>query len=1335
MTTSSLARHSLRVLARLTLPLSLFAALGAGAQSVDLADRPLFSTTNVPGNLLLDLSVEYPTANSSAYFSTTAYSSSTIYLGYFDGAKCYSYVYNSSTPSLSYFQPKSTATSQTCSSTSAAPRWSGNWLNYASMQGLDIFRWVLTGGNRTVDTSGTGGMTILTRSTHSGQGGAGDAPNKVLTSSDEPGATPFNWNTQNNTRVWGAGTQLWITGNTTDITGSVTTADYKAQYCSSCDSGTDSDGNKYKSVVYTLYMNVRVCDSTVGLETNCVQYGTNNYKPEGLMQQYSQTLRYGAFGYLNDSNNNRDGGVLRARMAYIGPTQPVPGSVAITNLNPEWSGTTGVMVPNPDPSDATDTNTFTQGFASTAASVTQSGVMNYLNKFGYAAAAINLGSAYKTYDPVSELYYASIRYLKGLSNVSSYTDMTGASASTINTWVDGSPVITKWATVANTPSYDPIVYSCQKNFILGIGDVNTHRDGNLPGSSLTAHEPTTPAEPEVSADLSIDVPGTNGAGVTGATNTVGRMESATNTTLGSTYLGDYATYYIAGLAYDAHVPLAGHGVRTNSDNSISTVSTYWLDVQEYQTYVNNNQYYYATKYGGFTVPGTQNPSELYTYGTAPTQASWYTTTNMQGTNKQPDNYFTANNAPAMQAGLTSAFAKIASESTQSFGTALSVPTPNVVTGSTASYASNYDPRSWTGQVLGKLVTLDSTGAITLTQQWDAGALLTAATQARKIVTCCTTTAGAPGLPFTYTALKAATTAATLNARTYYASFASVPGTTCTAGTVQCITNYIAYLRGDTTQEIGNASTATPPVPGAYRARTSLLGDIVNSKPVVVGTPAYQFFDNANPGYSAFKAKYANRQNVVFAGANDGMLHAFNGSVTPNTTPASTPDPNAGQELFAYIPSFAYGTSSTAATTGLASLGNPSFTHHYLVDAPAGEFDVDFGNTYQASPSTTDWHTILIGGLGKGGKGLYALDVTDPTTWTSETAVAGKVLWEFTDSRLGYTYGTPSVVKTKKYGWTVVFTSGYNNADGMGYIFFLNPKTGALLEVVSTPTGSGTVAKPLNIGEQAAYVPDYTDQTADAIYAGDVQGNVWRVDVTGTDPTVAYPTALNFAQFGSSQPITTRPLIEIAQNSTVRYVLVGTGKLLADSDIASSAPQSFYAMIDGFLPFGAFYGTAANPLPTGVTFPLTRSELNVNANPLTNGIGSSPASAMGWYIDLPVSTSPAIAQRVNVDATANQGYVAFIGNTPNGSACNPSGIGAVYTFQFATGQTVLTNIDGTAALSATLGGLGTDVAILGDSGTMRVYTGDNKGNAFKAPTKLTSSAGVVQINWRDVPSTN
>jgi type IV pilus assembly protein PilY1 len=1298
MKTSSIARRSTRFLARCLLPLAFGAATLASAQSVDLADKPLFSTTSVPGNLLLDLSVEYPTANSAGYFSTSAYAPATLYLGYFDGAKCYSYVYNSTTPASSYFQGDSLATSgHLCTSTAAKPLWSGNWLNYASMLGLDVFRWVLTGGNRIVDTTGSGGMTILQRAVHSGQGGAGDAPNKTLTSANQPGATPFNWSGGNNTRIWGAGIKLWVTGSNTDITGTVTSADYKAQYCSSCNSGTDSDGNAYKTVVYALYMNVRVCDSTVGVETNCVLYGSK-YKPEGLMQQYAQTLRYGAFGYLGDSDKLRDGGVLRARMAYVGPLVPVPGSASTTNATPEWNATTGVMYANPDPTDATDTNTFTGG----KTSVAQSGVMNYLNKFGYAY------NTYKTYDPVGELYYASLRYLKGQSNVSAYTSVTAGapSTATVQSWVDGSPVITDWT---SKPAYDPILYSCQKNFILGIGDVNTHRDGNLPSSSLTASEPTKPSE--VTADT-----GTN---VTTSTNAVGTMEGTT-TTLGSTYVGgDLNTYYMAGLAYDAHVPVTGKGVRTYTDattglTTIATASTYWLDVQEYQTYVKNNVYYYATKYGGFNVP------KVYAYGTAPTLDSWYTTTNTQGSGgslqSQPDNYFTASNATQMQSGLTTAFAKIVAENNAANGTALSVPTPNVTSAGAMSYSATYDPTSWTGQVIGSTVAFAADGTPTLTQQWDARALLSATTvtaATRKIVTCCTTSTTAPGLAFTNTAL----TSSTLIGRTYLTSFSAVPGV---ASGSQNTANYIAYLRGDTSKEVANG--------GAYRTRAFRLGDIVNAKPVTVGPPSFPFYDSYNAGYSAFKALYATRNNVVYGAANDGMLHAFDGTVGNSTS---------GGELFAYIPSFTYGTASTASTTGLASLGNPSFTHHYLVDSTPGQFDIDFSKTGgSTSTGAANWHTLVIGGLGKGGKGYYALDVTDPTSWTTEATVATKVMWEFTDSHMGYTYGTPSLVKTKKYGWVAIMTSGYSNSDGLGYFFFVNPVTGALLETVSTPTGSNS-AGALDLGQQTTYIPDYTDMTADAIYAGDLQGNVWRVDLSATDLTLPYPTATKIAAFGNTQPITTRPLVETPINSSVRYVLVGTGKLLADSDIATSATQSIYAIIDGSGLAGQFYGTTANPLPATVSFPITRSDLNANSSLLT-GIGSSPTSAMGWYYDLPVSSSPAIAQRVNVDPYADVGIVAFIGNTPNGSVCSPSGTGTLYGVNFATGQSVLLDSTSTTLVASALiagGGVGTDVTIVAVNGTPTLLTGGSTGTVAKAPANLTTQSGVTQINWRDVPSTN
>ena len=325
------------------------------------------------------------------------------------------------------------------------------------------------------------------------------------------------------------------------------------------------------------------------------------------------------------------------------------------------------------------------------------------------------------------------------------------------------------------------------------------------------------------------------------------------------------------------------------------------------------------------------------------------------TDKRPDNYFPGNRPDLMKSGLTAAFAKIVSETESATGTALSTVSPNVSSAGTASYAASYDPANWTGELAAYQLTYDSKGNPTSTEKWNARTLLSASTMTeskRKIVTCCKK--GGAALPFTYDKLKDAE----LISRTYLSSFAKVPGVSTDA---QSIENYIKYLRGDTTQEVANG--------GAYRTRPYRLGDIVNAKPNAVGKPDFPFFDVYNPGYSAFKTTHAKRSTVVYVGANDGMLHAFDGSIDQT---------DSGKELFAYVPSFVYGDKDTAATSGLAALGNPSYSHRYYVDATTAHFDVDFSKTDGAADKNTrDWRTVLIGGLGKGGKGYFAIDVTDP----------------------------------------------------------------------------------------------------------------------------------------------------------------------------------------------------------------------------------------------------------------------------------------------------------------------------------------------------------------------
>ncbi len=1275
--------------------LALAALAPAQSAPIDLADQPLFSTSGAPGNLILALSVEWPTASTPAYLSTAAYDPTTTtgYVGYFDPKKCYRYLaINTGTIpapdySTSYFTPVSLAVSHACASSATNALWSGNYLNWASTQTLDAFRWALTGGGRVVDTAAS---TIIEKTRHSGQGSnSATYPNKSLSSgSIISGATPFTWGTAR-TRIWKAGTAMWITANSNTVLSAdpLTSTDYVAQnsYVSPAASTT---------TVYKLYLRVKVCDASIApavpLEANCKQYGSN-YKPEGLMQQYAMKLRYSTFGYLNDVET-RDGAVMRARMKYVGPDKPVPGSSSVTNANAEWDATTGVMSTNPDALDATATTADAAAAGYPAVTITNSGVMNYLNKFGKVVTG-----NYKSYDPASELYYSAQRYFRNLGNVSQYSNLAGAgSAATLTTWLDGFPAIKTWD--------DPILYSCQKNFILGIGDVYSHSDTNLPGSTLNSSPAVEPAMPAaVSGDTSINVKT--------ATDMVGTLQGISN--LGNTRTGSgsgtKASYYIAGLAYDAHTK----DIRADLTGS-QTISTYWLDVMENQTYVSKNQYWLAAKYGGFEVPaGFSTYAGGNGTGTLP-DSSWWTTTELTPGvgDKRPDNYFLANQADKMVDGLTRAFAKIISENEGATTTAFSTSSAKVSSTDGASYAASYDAKTWSGVVIGSSLTFAADGTPTVTPKWDARALLDATSPAsRKIVTCCTSAPAA--LPFRAASLAAAT----LNARTDYASFANVPGV---AAGSQSAANYVAYLRGDRTQE---------QISGPYRKRAYLLGDVSGSKANPVGPPSAPYFDSANPGYSAFKRSKAGRKTVVYVGANDGMMHAFDG-----TLPGSGACASCGTELFAYLPSFAYrGSDNNASTTGLASYGNPSFAHHFFVDATPQTFDVDFKNTVGATAAAPDWRTVLIGGLGKGGKGYYAIDVSDPTAWTDEATIAGKVLWEFTDSRLGYSYGDPSVVKTTKYGWVVIFSSGYNNSDGKGWFFIVNPRTGALLEAVETP--DGTVAAPLNMAHQTAFIPDYTNFTADSVYAGDLLGNVWRLDLTSASPLPAlYPAPIKFATLtdsgGAVQPVTTRPLIEVDPNSKKRYVLTGTGRLLADSDIASTQRQAFYAIIDGTASAGTFYTTAT--LPSGVTFPVTRSNLNANTDLLT-GIGSAPANPMGWYFDLG-PTDGTVAERINVTAVANVGIIGIGVNRPGGSACDPAGTSRVLAASFGDGKSVLlNNLSALIANTPVTSGLVTDVGILSVDGKILGLQGRTTGTPD--PFKIGESAplSIKRLNWREVPT--
>lgn len=1362
---------------------------GQALAAAALADQPLFGKVSVPGNLALALSVEFPTVVRVAHQGV--YSNTKSYRGLFDPEKCYSYVFDGTlvtspggTPipggkgDSSYFQPSALATNRQCNS--KAEQWSGNFLNWATLGGIDSFSSAMTGGRRVVDNVG---KTIVEKAWNSGQGlfptrsqatgvpegslpaaqieGAtpfrnlstlsitmdgkgyamhlsrdkpqgfegkyfhfsGSAPpadsvfagTPVTTRSDETLWANFNWGlnspvpgvvnadgfaseyngtfrapetgtyyfqteTEDGARLWINGTLVvdrWSIGSANTVSAPVQLTagqNFTVRMRQFDVSGTARAGLQWRrpsdsamtvfntsSMPYTI--RVRVCDPNApgGVESNCVKYPNGDWKPEGLIQQYAQNMRFSAFGYMNDNDGGRDGGVLRARQKFVGQR-------AGGNPNAEWDPLTGIMVRNPDKADADNTATWA------GVPITDSGVINYLHGFGQI-----LPGPYKAIDPVNELYYATLRYFRGLGNVPAWSTIAdSATTEQRKKWLDGFPIIRDWT------KEDPITSSCQRNYVLGIGDIYTHQDKNVPGNTVTASEWAMP--PEVSSDTVYNA--------VRSTNTVKAVEGmGENQGTALRANGGSSTDYMAGLAFEANV----RDLRPAMPGKQS-VQTYWVDVLE-APFQRNNKFYLAAKYGGLdasTLPANVDP---YTWRGPVSLGAWATTqdTLTAGgiTVPRPDNYFTAGNPDAMVSGLRQAFQRISAAAGVSFTSAFSTPSPEIAQAGSASYAASYDPANWTGSVTGNLLTFDADGKANQQLKWRSDSTLeqqaagTGWDTARRIVT--TSSVGQnKGVPFRLNKISS----------TQKDALVTRYGGGNDAG------NYLNWLRGDRSRERSDANPAA-----LYRKRDKLLGDIVNSRLAVVGAPSLGFSDAANPGYAKFKRDHASRAPMVYVGANDGMLHAFDGAL----------EGNGGQEAFAYVPSFLFSDPNDTNGDGLlAKLGNPGYLHRYYVDASPLAFDIDFSKTEGAAAGAApDWRTVLIGGLGKGGKGFYALDVSDPAAMTTEEKVAGKVLWEFKDDGMGFSYGAPTVVKTAKYGWVALLTSGYNSGASNGYLYVVNPRTGKLLQKIPTAGASDGMT------HASAYVADFSDGTADAVYVGDLNGKLWRFDLSGTSGD--YPNGQQLAELkdanGNAQPITSAPLIEIHPKTRKRYVLVGTGRLLDTSDLASSAPQSFYAIADG----------TAHAFDSGITSARKRSDLTL-IDPRSGYTGADPIQ--GWYFDLGVDGGT--AWRVAGQATSFNGMVAFSSLNTTGDTCNPSGSSRVYAMDFDSGKTALASGDAYASSATAIIALrftrqegrgrtdqNGDSVRLGAIGV----DGSNQQTLLKAQPL----PGLRLLNWREVPT--
>jgi type IV pilus assembly protein PilY1 len=455
------------------------------------------------------------------------------------------------------------------------------------------------------------------------------------------------------------------------------------------------------------------------------------------------------------------------------------------------------------------------------------------------------------------------------------------------------------------------------------------------------------------------------------------------------------------------------------------------------------------------------------------------------------------------------------------------------------YQARFDTADWSGQLFS--FPIQSSGLIG-TVNWDAGNVINGQDPdtGRSIITYRKDTL--TGVPFRFPNLSS----------TQQLALQDDP-TTSTVDNDGKGSSRLDWLRGDSSNEgTGNQ----------FRVRSSKLGDMVHSAPFFVGAPNFRYPDSLESvSYSSFVATNQNRTSVVYAGANDGMLHGFNAAT--------------GAEVLAYVPNRIY--------SGLSTLTDPAYVHRYYVDGTPTVGDAFINGA---------WKSVLVGTMRSADQSLFALDVTTPAGFTE--ANAGNIaLWEFSDTDdadLGFVFGRVSIAKMANGKWAAIFGNGYNNSQADGnasttgnavlFILFLEEGTdGAWTagEFIKIDTGAGSVATPNGLAS-AAPIDINGDIVVDFIYAGDLEGNMWKFDVTSTNPSnwkVDYnagttPLPLFTACTDTTcsptnrQPITTRPEIGTHPAGEPGFVVYfGTGKYVEtnDNSILSQKTQSFYGVWD------------------------------------------------------------------------------------------------------------------------------------------------------------------------------
>lgn len=822
----------------------------------------------------------------------------------------------------------------------------------------------------------------------------------------------------------------------------------------------------------------------------------------------------------------------------------------------------------------------------------------------------------------------------------------------------------------NSAHPDPMQYSCQKNFTILVTDgywneaesaqikgVAGADIGNTDNNAQTAPRPFFDGQSSPTA-----CPAINSRNV--------RSGASSCRTLADVTWYYYSTDLRSSTFGNATNAATGQDVATNnvpklldSDNDAQHMKFFAMGLGVDGTLLYKSDYdtagfgdYYDILHAGD--PGYPTPRDWPAVANLdPTGIDdlWHAAVNGHG------KYFSARNPVSARLGLTEALTAIRAD--RGSASAAGVSSQEPVAGDNYAFRASYKTVEWSGDVLAYTIDLD-TGARSATAFWSAQAnldTLPSFTSRNIYVAPVSASSGADLRLFTYSALTAAEKA-------YFSptSLAQYPALSVTNPNDITAEKLVEYLRGDRSIEQDGGAHAQ-----VWRKRAHLLGDIVDSQPYYLKAPVYSYTDD---GYAAFKTATASRRSIIYVGANDGMLHAF--------------DALTGEERWAFIPQ--------QAMSGIATLADINYQHRNFVNGQINVGDVKF--------SDGTWHSVLVAGMGTGGESYFALDVTDPDN--------PRYLWEFADARLGKAISLAPVSKLPNGEWAVFFSSGYNNtADGAGYLFALDPQTGALKSGFPMSTLSGNAASPSNLGKIAVWVDNIAfNNTAKFVYAGDTNGDVWRFDLDptadGHSGTAVFKLAHLADADGNAQPITTTPILTRVGGFNAVYV--GTGKYLGLPDLSVTTTQTFYAIKDTLGVRNLATDTQETWHPRSDTGSVSGSTVNLfmqrkwfqtldDGTPIVSAAGQAdravcPASAVavsassgncvnaagvtptdpamdwgsygGWYVDFPQA-----GERMNVDPQLALGTLVFATNTPASTVCTAGGSSFAASFDYKTGLKV------------------------------------------------------------------